>query len=126
MVSLLAKEAELTTFVARGALTAEELLDAYTCFLNREPSPFVLWDLTDATLTQIPVDAIRRVAKTVAELAKGRRPAGRSAVVCGQLVDFGLARMLTTYLSFEGYPVQLQAFTDRTRARAWLMDEGDE
>ena len=32
MVSLLAKEAELTTFVAKGALTAEELLDAYTCF----------------------------------------------------------------------------------------------
>lgn len=125
MVSLQAKEAELTTFVARGELTKEELLDAYASLLNGEPSPLVLWDLTDATLARVRAGDMPLVAKAVAELARGRRPMGRSAFVCGRLVDFGLARMLTTYLSLSGYPTQLEAFMDGTRARAWLRGEDD-
>jgi hypothetical protein len=118
-----AKEAKLTMFVGRGELTADELLVAYSHFLATGASRLTLWDLSAATLNQFDGQGIRRMARTVAQAAKGRRPFGKVAIVCGRPADFGKARMLGTYLSVEGHPVRFEVFTDLDSAKAWLTGE---
>jgi hypothetical protein len=53
---------------------------------------------------------------------KERRPPGKAAIVCCQPLDLGIARMMATYLSMEGYPARLQPFMDLSSATAWLSD----
>jgi hypothetical protein len=113
-------EVGLTTFVAAGRITARELSAAYTEFLAESPTPLVLWDLTHATLAHIDASAIRHLARDLARIDVGRRLKGRSALLCGASVDFGIARMLQTYLELEAYDVHVAAFTDRARALDWL------
>jgi hypothetical protein len=123
VVSQHGREAELTTFVGRGDLGAPELLDVYSSFL-RAPSQLVLWDLTGANLTNHHDDlAVWGFAVMVASLAKGRRTAGRTAIVCSCPEDRRLASALIAYLRIGGYPVRVEEFADMETARSWLTEE---
>ena len=123
MVALVGKEAEVTAFVAEGELSATEVLGAYSEFLEGGISRLALWDFSRATLRRIDSEGIRDLARKVVQVNRGRRSAGKTAVVCGRLVDFGTARMLATHLSIEGYPVEVVVFMDKTAAMAWLAEE---
>jgi hypothetical protein len=59
---MVAKDAELTTFVGRGELTADELLAAHSHFLDTGASRLTLWNLAAASLKRIDVRALRRLA----------------------------------------------------------------
>lgn len=120
MVEMLHSEAGLTTFVATGQVTARELFAAYAEFLAESPTPLVLWDLTDATLAYVQAPDVRHLARDLARIDIGRRLKGKSALLCSRQVDFGIARMLQTYLELESYGAHVVAFTDRARALDWL------
>jgi hypothetical protein len=126
MVALVPEEAELTTFVAQGEMSAEEWFTAFSHFLDAGATRLTLWDLSKASLAQVDPESIRSLARRVAHAGKGRRPPGKAAVVCGQPVDFGMARMLAAYLSIEGYPVEMAIFSSVESARAWLVGDDSE
>ena len=114
------KGEELTTFVAQGEMSPEEILTALSHFLEAGASRLTLWDLSNARLSEVPAESIRAVARRMAQLGKGRRPKGRAAVVCGRLADILMARLLAAYLAAEGYPAEVAAFTNTESARAWV------
>jgi hypothetical protein len=122
MVSLFVQNDQFATFVGQGEVNPGELLGAYSDFLNGGPTRLALWDLSSATLARIDSPSIQDLAKCMAQMAKGRH-VGKAAVACSRAVDFGLARMLTTYLSIEEFPAQVAAFQDAESARAWLTNE---
>jgi hypothetical protein len=62
------------------------------------------------------------LAVMAALLASGRRPTGRTAIVCSCPEDLGLARTLLARLRIVGYPVLVKEFTDVETARSWLME----
>jgi hypothetical protein len=114
------REGGLTIFVGQRDLSADEVFAAYEELLERGATPLVLWDLTHATLNRVDAEAFRELAKRVAEAGSERRGRGKTAVVCGQLVDVGLVHMMGTYLGLLHYPVMLKVFSDRESAMAWL------
>jgi hypothetical protein len=124
MVTLVEKTAELSRFVGSGELSPGELLDTYTTFLDSSPTPLALVDLTQASLQRISGESMRLLARRVTELGKGCRPRGKTAIVCGREVDFGMARMFATLASIEGHPVRFAAFLTLHSAKAWLAGEG--
>jgi hypothetical protein len=127
VVQVLPSEAEFAVVVAEGDLDDDQLLTAYEEYLQRDPVPLTLWDLSKARLDQIDAVALRALARRVAELGKRVRSRNaRSAVVCARPEDFGLARMLMMYLVVEGYPVRIAAFMNRDEAKAWLRCEDAE
>ena len=123
VVDLCVKDDGIAAFVGHGEVTPGEILDVYTDFLNGRPGRLALWDLSSATMARIDSEGIRDLAKRVAQLGSGRRDGGKAAIACGKAVDFGLARMLATYLSLDGLPVEIGVFADSDSARAWLTDE---
>jgi hypothetical protein len=123
MIAMLSKEEGLSIFVAEGEMTVDELLGAYSHFLETGFSRLALWDLSRATVGSIDIHSTWELAKRVAKAGKDRRPAGRAAIVCGEVVDFGLARMLAICLRYQDYPVMVEVFADRATARSWLLSE---
>jgi len=126
MMRLVAQDAELSTFVAQGALSPDEILKAYSVVLNSSPTRLTLLDLSSASLAHISGDSMRELARRVAELGKKRRKAGRTAIVCSRDVDFGMARMFSTLASLEGHPLKFAVFPGPNSARAWLRGETGE
>jgi hypothetical protein len=126
MIDVVRKEPDQTTFVAEGALSADELLTAYSHYLAAGPSHRTLWDLTSARFVQIDAGAIRGLARRIAEAGRGRRPAGRAALVCGPAVEGEMARLLATYLSIEKYVSEVAVFADADSADTWLKGEPGE
>ena len=117
------KEAELTIFVAQGEMTAGGILAALFHSLDTGTSRLTLWDLSKASLADMDSDALRTLARRMAQVSMGRRPPGRAAVVCGRLVDFETAHRFATQLATEGYPAQLAPFMSMELAKAWLTND---
>jgi hypothetical protein len=123
MVGRETKSDQLTIFVASGELAPDELLTAYADFIHTVPTRLVLWDLSSATMPGRHSEDMYALAKTVGRLASDRRRPGRSALVVGARdAEYKMARMLSIFLFFEKYPVEVEAFRDRTEARAWLLE----
>jgi hypothetical protein len=123
MAALLVQDDLLSTFVAQGELTPAEVLTAYADFLTRGPTRLVLWDLTLATVAQVPSDDVRRLAKDLARLGGEHRSRGKTAILCFDGRTFGLARMLGTFLEIEGFPGRVGVFREVKTAKAWLTDD---
>jgi hypothetical protein len=101
-------------------MSAEDVFMAFSHFLDAGPTRLTLWDLSSADLGVVGKESVKVLASRVALAARGRRPPGRTAVVCGRPVDFGKVHLLAAYLSIEGYPVDVATFTDIEEAKAWL------
>jgi hypothetical protein len=120
LVKLASSQTNLSIFTARGTLDASELLATYRAFIENGPTPFVLWDITAATLAGLSVRSVQDLAKQVVKLNNGCRKGGRSAVVCSREIDFGIANLLIAYARLEGHPLQVQTFRTTNDAMRWL------
>jgi hypothetical protein len=119
MLELTASDPGALTFVGRGELTVDEILAAYKLFLDMaSPTAGVLWDLSLATLAAIPMAEFRALAERMAKMGAACR-GGKSAVVCGRDVDFGIARMLQGLIADSGR-AQVAVFRELAEARVWL------
>jgi len=126
MVHVLPPEGKIALVVANGDLDFAQLIVAYGTAL-RNAAPLTLWDLSEARLRQIDAVTIRTLARRVVELGKGiPLKKAQAAVVCARPVDYGITRMLMTYLEQEGYPVRIAAFMNRDAARTWLLGNAAE
>jgi hypothetical protein len=128
MVRLQSREvgdAQISTFVAHGQLTPADVLAAYDDFLRGAPTRLVLWDLTSATVTTITSGELRDMAKRLTQLAAECPTPGKTAIVCGPQVNFGMARMLEAFLSMERFPGGLEVSSDPHSALAWLTGKLD-
>jgi hypothetical protein len=119
------RDPELSIFVARGELVSTDVLVAYEDFLKRGPTRLVLWDLTFATVSGIPADDVRTLAKQIASMAREHTNPndGKTAIVCGHGLTYATTRMLSTFLEIEGFPRRVAVFRDMKTAKAWLTDE---
>jgi hypothetical protein len=124
VVDSLVRDGGLSIFMARGEITAAQLLAAYDDFLRRGPTRLVLWDVTNASVSGIQVEDVRAFVGQLAQRVTAHSNHEKTAIVCGNDVTFGIARMLGTSLEIEGFPGTIRAFRDLRTARAWLAEEG--
>lgn len=122
MVRLSAKRGDVSEFVATGAMTARDWVEAYQAFLETEPTPMMLWDLTSATLEAASSQELRYIARRIGVMEMARKGARKAALVCLRDVDFGMARMFVTIAELDGCPVHMAVFRDGDEARSWLVE----
>jgi len=107
-------------FTGRSDTTFTDLVRALVAC--HKPTRSVLWDLQACRFGDATQESLRAaVDELVAALGQGRA-GGRSAFVLGRKVDFGMMRMMISYVETRRYRVSLRAFQDLEAARVWLLD----
>ena len=116
------ENAQLTIYIAKGSLSAEEVREVIRDFYEHGPiSRNVLWDLSQAVLIDISAEDVRQIAhvpRQSLELRKG----GKTAIVAPSDLAFGLSRMYQTSTQPKPLPFEVQVFRDSEAAHKWLAE----
>ena len=86
------KGQDLTIHVVTGPVFEAQMYRTLEDFYDREPTALVLWDMSQAELSQVTPDMLQKFIRRAAEIGV-RRQGGRTAVVASDDLQFGLARM---------------------------------
>ena len=114
------KQKDLAVVTVIGDVSADQVRRQILGFLTNAPTQRVLWDIQGGSLMNLTQDDMRQIISEGAAFAEKRR-GGRTAIVCKETVDFGLARMFETLASCYHLPFEIHVFKDRGKAMSWLM-----
>ncbi len=119
IIATVEKEKELTTYVVKGRLTADELIKKVEEFYTGNPTRLVLWLLEDADSSGIMPEDIERVI-ILAKKYSGSRKNGKTAIVGPKDIDYGMGRMYQAYADIEDLPYEYRIFRSFKEAMGWL------
>jgi hypothetical protein len=113
---------ELTEHIVTDVVTDNEIFACETDFYRNGPTKLQLWDMSDANLSQITTEGMRRFIIRTARLGQ-QRQGGRTAVIVQSKLQYGLGRMAEVLGEFASLPFDFSLFHERTDAIAWLKEE---
>ncbi len=102
-----------------GPVSEVEMYDALEKFYKQEPTALLLWDMSQADVSQITSDILQKFAKKSAELGVSRQ-GDRIAVIAPEDLQYGFARMSESFSEMESAPYSFRAFRTREEALQWL------
>lgn len=110
---------DLTFHEVSGPVTAEELGRRAVEFVRDRPTPLALWDFTGADVSGLSAKDLRTLLRRIQPHAENRR-GGRTALVFGSTLGFGLGRMAEAFGETSGFPYEFRAFRELGAALLWL------
>ncbi len=109
----------LTVNIATGKIAAEDILNWVLEYYSGNSTKFILWDFTEADLSNITSEEFRGIASEVKKRSEIRMD-GKTALVFGRDLEFGLGRMFQAFSEIEGVLFEYMSFRDIVEARKWL------
>lgn len=116
-----ASSGPITILTASGRLTFPEICSKMVDFRIDEHPSRVLCDLSNATVADLTTHEIEDIIKLIGRQINGTS-GGKAAIVAHGSVDFGLARMFSTFTEIADLPVTVKAFRTAEVAKTWLSD----
>ena len=113
------EENDLTIMVVHGEVTADMIIAALVDFYQGAFTSKLIWDYTDADLTQVKNDELRQISSVAVNHAHLRRE-GRTAIVVPETLGFGLGRMYEIISENDENPINYNVFKDINMARKWM------
>jgi hypothetical protein len=113
-------EKDLTTFVVKGDLKAEEILRSFSEYYINNPTKNILVDDRKASITNISSDDLKAIACGMKDCIQ-KRAGGKTAIVSKLDVNFGLGRMYEAYAQHQNLPIIYRTFRDIEKAKKWLL-----
>lgn len=110
---------ELTVVTATGKMQADDFREWTARYYRGTVTRLVLWNIVQADLSELKSDDIRNDAKHTKDLADIRR-GGKTAIVSGNSLAYGLSRMLEAFYDLESVPFEVQVFHSMEKAMEWL------
>ena len=122
ITSQIDEERQLTIFSGTGELSFDEVRNAITSFYEGDHSLKVLWDLRAAVARAISSGQVEQIARLLDEY-RGRSKGVKTAIVTPTDLNFGLSRMLISFMEIkeERYPVFMKVFRTMDEALSWLL-----
>ncbi len=111
----------LTTIVASGLLTAEEIKEKALDLCRGPASPLVLWDGTDADISGLSLKDLYGLFYSIRPFVSAR-DGGRTALLTSTPAAFGIGRWISTMAELSGFAHPIRPFHDREAAIQWLME----
>jgi hypothetical protein len=113
---------QLTIVTGTGDLSFDEVRDAITSFYGGSYTLKVIWDLRDAMAREISSRQVEQIALLL-EKYGGRSKGVRTAIVTPTDLNYGLSRMLISFVEIreERYPVFMKVFRTMDEAENWLI-----
>ena len=117
-------ERNLTIHTAKGLITDEQMFEVQEKFYEENPTMLQLWDMSEADVSLITIQGMRRFVEIDANrgLERGH---GKCAVVVVKTLQFGLARLAETFGELSGLPFKLKVFKSIDAAMEWLTEPED-
>ena len=110
----------LTLHDVTGPVSEEEMYDALENFYKREPTALLLWDMSQADVSHVTADILKRFVSKSVELEMRCQGGRRIAVVASKDVQYGLARMSEVFAELESAPYSISVFRSHKEALEWL------
>ena len=110
---------DLTLRIAKGPLTAEEILAALRSYYSGPVTSLLLWDARGADLSALTGEDVRLIVSTVRGYLDPRA-GGKTALVFTSDLGYGLGRMFDSYLDSGLTKVENRSFRSLPEALAWL------
>lgn len=120
-IKTLVAEEDLVVFRVDGAVTAEQAVDAIRHHYSRIPTKFCIWDLSEASLSEISHDSFQMIVGAVAEFADARGSGARTALVVDGEMNAFLAKALAAQVQVNKLGIETRVFRDLQAARVWLQ-----
>lgn len=114
------KDEYLTVHNVKGLVSEEEMHDALEMFYKEDPTPLLLWDMSQSDVSNVTPDILQNFARKSAKLGASRQ-GGRTAVIAPEDLQYGLARISEAFLEIESSPHSFSVFRTREKALQWLM-----
>jgi hypothetical protein len=115
----LISEKDLTIFTIEGSASHLEMLETVEKLTAADLTSKIVWDATRGTVGGMDFQDIKFIAESLRS-GHGMRPDGRTALVAGTVVDYGMARMFATYASVKGLSVKYKCFRNLDEALEWI------
>ncbi len=115
------RKLDITLHVCTGIIDYEQLVQAVEAFYTGKPTMHLIWDFTDADISSLTTDHIRMLATLVKNVAHSR-VGGKTAIVAGQNITFGMARMYQILAQMMKQIAQVEVFRDLNTARVWILE----
>lgn len=109
----------LTLIKATGKMRPKDFHEWTATYYAGKVTLHSLWDLTQADLSDIKTEDLRDDAVQTRDLADVRT-GGKTAIVSGKSLEFGIGRMLEVFYGLEKIPFEVQVFYSIDDARQWL------
>jgi len=112
-------ELDLTIFTVTEAATYSELMPVLESFYSEAPTGNVIWDGT--RITEIPLSS--RELQTIVQFAhkhSNKRPAGNTALIVNSSLNYGMARMASTFAELDAMPRNIEIFKNLNEALKWI------
>lgn len=113
---------DLTIFTAAGELTYAEQMTVLQAFYGGAPTANTIWDFRAINGNRISSEEVGNIISFVKQNAD-RRKKGKTALVAGTDLDFGLSRIGEIYADIEKLPWRIQAFRSMDAALKWLDEK---
>lgn len=114
----------LTKIAGSGELTHHDIAASFKSYY-KNPTPHVIWDLSEATLKSISSEQVKDLADLLDDYRKDA-VSGRSAIVSPEDLTYGIARMFETMVNLAGpHPLrETLSFRSADEALAWIHEKG--
>ena len=110
---------KLTTNIASGKFSYEELIDWVNNYYSGTVTEFIIWDFTDADLSKITTEEIKKIVQVVKKYSH-KRAGGKTAFVSIKDLTFGLGRMFEILSEIEGIQFEYKNFKSVIAAKEWF------
>ncbi len=110
---------DLTTVVAEGQLEAEDFLGWLREYYSGTVTELVLWDFTDADISQISDDGFEEIVKASKDRDKARAW-GKTALVFDDEDGYKKGKDYVSLSESRDMEFEIQVFKDMSAARSWL------
>lgn len=112
-------EKDLTINTCKGEITYEVIHKWLESYYSDKVTTLILWNLLDAELSKLDVADLKKIVLVARNRVK-ERLGGKTALVLGKDVDFGLGRMLMAYSDNEDVGIDLMVFRSVSKAMDWF------
>lgn len=119
VVTFIDKRIDLTTVVAKGVVTAEDILDWVDEYYDNDVTRLMLMDYTEADVSSMNSEVLFAINKRVKTRCEGRI-GGKTALLFATEYDFGTGNMYSSLADIEVLPIQYKAFKELGQAKKWL------
>lgn len=116
---------QLTIFSVVGEISFAEIVIAVKQVWKDQRTRKFLWDFRNGTMGNVSSNELNSVAERI-KFQSEQNPGGKSALVSGKSVDFGLSRMFEALVEIKRVPHEIKSFTSYMEAMEWLETKEEE